>query len=52
LRSDNGKEFVAKFVEDVCKKYGVLKKEGPSYSPWVQGVVERVKKTVKEKCSY
>lgn len=49
VRSDNGGEFIAAAVAEMCKKYGVNKKEGPSYSPWVQGAVERLNQTLKRK---
>ncbi len=49
VRSDNGGEFVATAVSDVCKKYGIKKLQGPAYSPWVQGAVERFYQTLKHK---
>ena len=49
LRSDNGTEFVNKRMEELCAKYNVVMKQGPVYSPWVQGVVEKVNKTIKDK---
>ena len=47
LRSDNGGEFVAHVVREVCDKYGVRKMEGAAYSPWLQGLVERLNQTLK-----
>ncbi len=49
LRSDNGTEFVNMSMEKLYKKYGVMCKQGPAYSPWAQGVVEKVNKTIKDK---
>ncbi len=49
VRSDNGGEFVATAVSDVCKKYGIKKLNGSAYSPWVQGAVERLNQTLKQK---
>jgi hypothetical protein len=48
LRSGNGGEFITVSVKLVGDKYGVKKKEGPAYSPWVQGVVERLNQTLKK----
>jgi hypothetical protein len=31
-------------------RYGIVKKEGPALSPWVQGLVERTNQTIKEMC--
>lgn len=47
LRSDNGGEFIANEISAVCRRYGIQKKEGAPYAPWVQGVVEAVNKTIK-----
>ena len=49
LRSDNGGEFVNREVAQICEEYGVESKQGPAYSPWVQGAVERVNQTIKIK---
>ena len=49
LRSDNGGEFVNREVAQICEEYGVESKQGPAYSPWVQGAVERVNQTIKMK---
>ena len=46
LRSDNGGEFVSAVVKVVCDKYGVRKLEGSAYSPWLQGLVERLNQTL------
>lgn len=48
LRSDNGTEFVNHKVEEFCSKINVITKQGPIYSPWVQGV-EILNKTIKNK---
>lgn len=47
LLSDNGGEFVNKFVERVCKRHNVQQQTTFSYSPL--GVIERFNKTIKEK---
>jgi hypothetical protein len=49
LRSDNGGEFVNETVISKCNEYGVTLKQGPAYSPWVQGVIEKANKTIKDK---
>ena len=49
LRSDNGGEFIGSVVKETCEKYGVRKKEGAPYSPWLQGLVERLNQTLKGK---
>ena len=47
LRSDRGGEFITPKVTECCMKYGFIKKVGPAYSPWCQGVVERANQTLK-----
>ena len=42
LRSDNGAELVCQAIVDICLAYGIKKREGAPYAPWMQGVVERV----------
>lgn len=57
LRSVNGGEFVFKDIKETCERYtifhtytyryGIVKKEGPALSPWVQGLVARTKQSRK-----
>ena len=51
MRSDNGTEFVNQVVKQLCTEFGISCKQGPVYSPWVQGAVEKVNKTLKDKLS-
>lgn len=41
LHSDNGGEFTADLIEELCVKWGVQKRHGRPYRPQTQGVVER-----------
>ena len=47
LWSDNGAELVCQAIVDICLAYGIKKREGAPYAPWMQGVVERVQGTIK-----
>jgi transposase InsO family protein len=47
LQSDNGKEFVADVVKNVCKKYGIFQFFSYPYSPL--GFIERFNQTLKKK---
>ena len=46
LQSDNGKEFRAKLVKDLCAKNDVRTSHGRPYRPQSQGAVERVNQTI------
>lgn len=41
IQSDNGTEFVNKVVEQLTKKFGIIHRLGPPYTPRAQGKVER-----------
>ena len=47
LQSDNGTEFVNRFVKDVCCKYNVKIVHGRPYHPQSQGQVENLNRRVK-----
>eukprot|EP01111_Echinosteliopsis_oligospora_P007490 TRINITY_DN2262_c0_g2_i8.p1 TRINITY_DN2262_c0_g2~~TRINITY_DN2262_c0_g2_i8.p1 ORF type:complete len:113 (+),score=17.64 TRINITY_DN2262_c0_g2_i8:300-638(+) len=47
MLSDNGKEFVANEVKEVCKKHGVHQITTYPYTPL--GIIERFNKTIKAK---
>ncbi len=49
LQSDNGKEFTANIVENLCKAYGVDIVHGAIGNPQAQGCVERCNQTFKNK---
>lgn len=48
LRSDNGAELISETVVTICRQYGISKKQGAPYAPWMQGVVERVQQSLKK----
>ena len=48
LHSDNGKEFVARLISEICTDLGIKKLEGRPYHPQSQGQVENLNKKVKE----
>ena len=47
LHSDNGTEFVNRFVKDVCNKYNIRIVHGRPYHPQSQGQVENLNRRVK-----
>ena len=47
LQSDNGTEFVNRFVKDVCNKYNIRIVHGRPYHPQSQGQVENLNRRVK-----
>ena len=49
IRSDNGKEFVNKKVNDICARSGIMHQRTVPYSPQQNGVAERMNRTVMEK---
>lgn len=48
LRSDNGGEYKSKKLEDFCKSRGILQKFTPSYTPELNGIAERMNRTLVE----
>ena len=51
LQSDNGKEFVAGIILELCQAFGVTAINGAIGKPQSQGCVERSNRTVKDKIS-
>ena len=51
LQSDNGKEFVAGIILELCQAFGVTAINGAIGKPQSQGCVERSNCTVKDKIS-
>ena len=47
LHSDNGSEFINRFVKEVCSKYNVRIVHGRPYHPQSQGQVENLNRHVK-----
>ncbi len=47
LHSDNGGEFTAELVEDICREWGVQMRHGRSYRPQTQGAIERAHRVLK-----
>lgn len=46
--TDNGGEFVSKTFKEYLKKYGIEKQVTPSYTPQLNGVAERMNRTLIE----
>lgn len=51
MQSDNGKEFTAGIVNELCAAFGVKVIHGSIGYPQSQGAVERCNRTIKEKIS-
>ena len=51
LQSDNGKEFTALIILELCKAFGVKLVNGSIGHPQSQGAVERCNRTIKDKIS-
>lgn len=53
LQSDNGKEFVARVIKDVCQKWSstMIIRNGAPYHPQSQGLVEKGNHTVEQRLS-
>jgi transposase InsO family protein len=49
LRTDNGGELRGNEFEELCKKYGIERKNNTPYTPQKNGVAERMNKTLMEK---
>ena len=47
LHSDNGGEFSADLVADLCLEWGVQKRHGRPYRPQTQGAIERANRQLK-----
>lgn len=52
LSSDNGSQFRAKLVQDVCELLRIKKRYSTTYSPTSQGNVERMNKTLAERMAF
>lgn len=50
IRSDNGPEFIAKFLMNVMKIHGVEARHIDPGSPWQNGIDERFNGTLREEC--
>jgi transposase InsO family protein len=51
LQSDNGKEFIALIILELCKAFGVKPVNGSIGRPQSQGAVERCNRSIKDKIS-
>jgi len=49
--SENGPQFTAKEFKDYCSSHGILYKITAPYHPGLNGKVERLVKTFKNRCS-
>jgi transposase InsO family protein len=49
LRTDNGGEFYRNEFEELCKKFGISRKNTTSYTPQQNGVTERMNMKLMEK---
>ena len=47
-RSDNGKEFNNKLIQELCQKHGIKQAHGAPRMPQAEGLVARNNRTVKE----
>ena len=47
LHSDNGGEFTADLIADLCLEWGVQKRHGRPHRPQTQGVIERANRQLK-----
>jgi putative transposase len=50
IRSDNGPEFIAKFLMDVMRIHGVSARHIDPGSPWQNGIDERFNGTLRNEC--
>jgi putative transposase len=50
IRSDNGPEFVAKFLMNVLKIHGIKARHIDPGSPWQNGIDERFNGTLRDEC--
>ena len=50
IRSDNGPEFIAKFLMNVMKIHGVSARHIDPGSPWQNGIDERFNGTLRDEC--
>jgi putative transposase len=50
IRSDNGPEFIAKFLMNVLKLHGVEARHIDPGSPWQNGIDERFNGTLRDEC--
>ena len=48
LRTDNGKEYVRKNLQNICEEYGIQMQHSTPYTPQQNGVVERKNRYLKE----
>ncbi|KAH9070516.1 hypothetical protein Ae201684P_002873 [Aphanomyces euteiches] len=48
LRSDNGREYQNRNFEDYCKAHGILQHFSPAYTPELNGLAERMNRTLVE----
>ena len=51
LHTDNRKEFVNTQVASLCEEFSIKHIRGRACCPWIQGQVERLNKTLKNKLS-
>ena len=49
LQSDNGTEFVAAQVKELCRRWGVQKRRSRPYKPSTNGSVERANRDIQER---
>ena len=49
LRTDNGREFCSKELEEFFKKCGIARQKATPYTPQQNGVAERMNKTLMER---
>lgn len=50
IRSDNGKEFIARIVETFLKENNIVHRRNTPYCPEEDGKIERFNQTFKQKC--
>ena len=51
LQSDNGGEFAAGDMKDLCRRWGVRKRHSRPYKPSTNGAVERANRDIEERLS-
>ena len=51
LQSDNGMEFAAGDMKDMCRRWGVRKRHSRPYKPSTNGAVERANRDIEERLS-
>lgn len=49
FQTDNGLEFCAPTIKELCEEYGVEMKHGQVGNPQTQGAVERANREVKDR---